>query len=115
MRTRWLARVAAAGLVLALGDAVAMAQEPGALAARGQRLFIEHGCYGCHTVGTAGTPIAPDLSRVGLRYPEAYFVRWLRDPATQKPTAHMPKLELSETDIEALAAYLASLRGGARP
>lgn len=77
--------------------------------------FVEHGCYGCHTVGAAGTPIAADLSRVGFKYPESYLARWLRDPAAQKPTAHMPRLELSEADIEALAAYLAGLRGGARP
>ncbi len=115
MKTRWLARGAATGLVLALGGLAALAQEPGALAARGQRLFVEHGCYGCHTVGAAGTPIAADLSRIGFKYPESYLARWLRDPAAQKPTAHMPRLELSEADIEALAAYLAGLRGGARP
>jgi cytochrome c553 len=37
-------------------------------------------------------------------------MRWLRDPAQQRPSAHMPALELSDQDIRALAAYLASLR-----
>jgi cytochrome c1 len=36
-------------------------------------------------------------------------VQWLRDPASQKPTAHMPRLALTEEEIRALAAYLASL------
>lgn len=37
-------------------------------------------------------------------------VRWLRDPALQRPNAHMPALELIETDVQALAAYPGSLR-----
>jgi cytochrome c1 len=47
---------------------------------------------------------------VGTRYPEAYLARWLRDPSAQRPSAHMPKLELTEEGVEALAAFLSSLR-----
>jgi mono/diheme cytochrome c family protein len=79
-------------------------------AALGRRLYTEHGCYGCHTTGAAGTPLAPDLSRAGLRYSEAELARLLRDPAVHKPGAHMPKLALTEAETHALAAYLASLR-----
>ena len=77
--------------------------------ARGRTLFTEKGCYGCHTVGSTGTPIAPDLRRAATRYPEATLARWLRDPSAQEPTRHMPNLELSEAEAGALAAYLASL------
>lgn len=82
---------------------------PRALVERGRELFVERGCYGCHTIGALGTPIAPDLSRTGRRYDEAYLRRWIRDPALQRPTAHMPRLDLAEADVEALAAFLASL------
>ena len=61
-------------------------------------------------IGKFGTPIGPDLSRVGARYPEPYLVRWLRDPSAQRPSAHMARLELSEAQVQALAAYLSSLR-----
>jgi cytochrome c1 len=57
-----------------------------------------------------GTPIGPDLSDLGAKYPPSFLAQWLRDPSTQKPKAHMPKLTLSEDDIRALAAYLSSLR-----
>jgi putative heme-binding domain-containing protein len=100
-------------LVLAMTTPSAVAAEEVDRAAsvdRGKQLFNAHGCYGCHTVGTAGTPIGPDLSRVGFKYPQDYLVRWLRDPSAQKPTAHMPKIELTESEVEALAAYLASLK-----
>jgi cytochrome c1 len=38
------------------------------------------------------------------------WARWLRDPALQRPTAHMPALELSDEDVSALAVYLSTLR-----
>jgi mono/diheme cytochrome c family protein len=76
----------------------------------GRRLFFVQGCYGCHRIGVAGTPIAHDLSHIGRRYTAGELARWLRDPASQKPTAHMPRLALSEAEITALAAYLSSLQ-----
>jgi cytochrome c oxidase subunit 2 len=88
----------------------AAAQDRGALVERGRAAFMANGCHGCHTVGKMGTPIGPDLAHVGFKYREAYLERWLRDPAYLRPSAHMPKLELKESDIRALAAFLASLR-----
>jgi mono/diheme cytochrome c family protein len=96
----------------ALGPVVGRldAQSREALVAEGRRLYADKGCYGCHTVGAAGTPIAPDLGRAAARYGEAALGRWLRDPAAQAPTRHMPNLQLSEGEASALAAYLASLK-----
>ena len=106
--------IALAGLVVgaaALLAATAAGQERGGrLVARGEAAFKTNGCYGCHMVGKFGTPIGPDLSRVGARYSTEYLARWLRDPALQRPSAHMPALELSEADIRALSVYLGSLR-----
>ena len=102
----------ALGLTLATGFGLAgivQAQER-AVATPGSRLFMAQGCYGCHRIGALGTPIGPDLSRVGAKYTEPDLVRWLSDPASQKPNAHMPKLELKPEEITALAAYLAAQR-----
>lgn len=102
----------ALGLALAAGASLswmAHAQDQ-VLVAAGNRLFTEQGCYGCHRIGTFGTPIGPDLSRVGAKYAEADLVRWLSDPASQKPNAHMPKLELTSAEVTALAAFLSTQR-----
>ena len=99
----------AAAAVAGLAIAGALAQSTSTAVVRGERVFVEQGCNGCHTVGQAGTPIGPDLSHIGSKYPETYLKRWLSGPQEQKPTAHMPKIDLSEADIRALAAYLASL------
>jgi len=96
----------AAGVGAILG---ARAQDRPAVTA-GARLFMDHGCYGCHRIGALGTPIGPDLSRVGAKYSERDLTRWLNDPASQKPNAHMPRLELTSADITTLAAFLAAQR-----
>lgn len=112
-----MARLPIAGIVL-LGLAASIlgasyarvdAQSREELAARGRALFTEKGCYGCHTIGTAGTPIAPDLSHAGARHSEGTLSRWLLDPTAQEATRHMPNLGLSEAEAGALAAYLTSL------
>jgi mono/diheme cytochrome c family protein len=77
---------------------------------RGKQLFTQQGCYGCHMIEKYGTPIATDLSHVGAKHDRAYLTRWLKDPSAQKPTAHMPKIALTDAEAQALAAYLASLR-----
>lgn len=94
----WLAVVAAA-----TAQPTSDAENPG------RAVFFAQGCYGCHRLGAAGTPIAYDLSHIGRKYTEQQLVQWLRDPASQKPGAHMPRLALTEEEIRALAAYLASL------
>ena len=53
-------------------------------------------------------------SRCGRRPPRrAGDERWLRDPSAQRPNARMPTLELSEQQVKAVAAFLASLRSEA--
>jgi cytochrome c1 len=78
----------------------------------GQRVGAEAADPARHpALGKAGTPIALDLSRIGKRYSESDLTKWLRDPSAQRPSAHMPKIQRTEPEVRALAAYLASLRG----
>ena len=98
-------------VVLLAVAGTALAQSPSnPMIERGQAAFKNNGCYGCHIIGKVGTPLGPDLSQVGRKYQQEYLARWLRDPAQQRPRAHMPLLELTEADVRSLAAYLESLR-----
>lgn len=96
--------------LLLVAAACAHVRETGPPVAEGRRVFQDQGCYGCHTVGGTGTPIGPDLSHIGAKHNRSYLIGWLRDPSSQKPTAHMPKLTLTDAEVQALAAYLGSLR-----
>ncbi len=98
------------GLAVLFFSPPGLAQDRSTLIEQGKQLFFKQGCYGCHTVGKVGTPVGPDLSHVGAQYALSYLTGWLRDPTSQKRTAHMPKIEITEEEIQALAAYLSSLR-----
>jgi mono/diheme cytochrome c family protein len=91
------------------GSARPASGRPASEAPAGREIFFTQ-CYGCHTLGAAGTPIAPDLSRIGARLSRDEIERRLRDPRTHKPTARMPKLDLDAAEIDALATYLSELR-----
>ena len=108
---RWMVgSIALATAVLSLAIAPAGGQDRVELQTRGEQLFVSQGCYGCHQIGKLGTPIGPELSRIGARYGASYLADWVRDPQSVRPSAHMPKLELSPQEIRALAAYLSSLQ-----
>jgi mono/diheme cytochrome c family protein len=110
LNARWLIALVPA---LALGAAVVAAQEgplAGERIALGREVFKDQGCYGCHAVGKFGTPIGPDLTHAGAKYSEEYVARWLQDPEAQRPSAHMPRLELTPRQVSLLAAFIASLK-----
>ena len=98
------------GLAVLMAAHAAGAQQASALVEDGQRAFVRNGCYGCHTIGRMGTPVARDLTHVGAKYDPPYFVQWLRDPSHVRPSTNMPPIELTDADIDALAAYLAAQR-----
>jgi mono/diheme cytochrome c family protein len=104
----WVASILAV-VTAAFGLVHPVPAQDGTLIVEGRRLFFAQGCHGCHTLGGAGTPIAADLSAIGRKYSRGALERWLRDPAEVEPKAHMRKLDLTDREIEALAAYLASL------
>ncbi len=108
--SRIRSRVAADGIALVLlaGCAAGGAQEADD-AQRGRQVFMTE-CYGCHTLGGAGTPIALDLSHVGARLSREALETRIRDPRTHRTAPHMPRLQLGEADVRALGAYLSELR-----
>jgi cytochrome c oxidase subunit 2 len=89
--------------------------------AKAEQIFLANICVNCHTIrGTAAAGTAgPDLTHVGARarlgagvVPNdvASMRAWLADPQRYKPGALMPSVPLSNTDLDALAAYLVSLK-----
>lgn len=90
------------------------------LTQRGQQLFGERGCAGCHAIGgvSDSANVGPNLSNIASRrqiaglmpYNPENLRSWLRDPAGIKPSAKMPNLNLSDEELDALVAYLDTLR-----
>ncbi len=87
----------------------------------GRAVFLNQACSGCHQI--RGTPaharVGPDLTHLATRQTIAaatlpnrkgYLGGWILDPQHAKPGARMPGLTLSGPQLQALLAYLESLK-----
>jgi nitric oxide reductase subunit C len=72
-------------------------------------------CLACHKLGGEGGAVGPVLDGVGARLSRERIVTWLHDPPAVKPGTAMPKLPLSEGQIQELAAFLSTQRQGGTP
>jgi len=71
-------------------------------------------CAACHSYAGAGGNVGPALDGVGDRYAEADLRKWLSDPQAVKPGTAMPNLNLSETQLDELTAFLMASRQGGK-
>jgi cytochrome c oxidase subunit 2 len=86
----------------------------------GQQIFRRSACIGCHTItGIANAKVGPDLSHVGGRgtiagalFPNNpdWLHRWITNAPSLKPGALMPPQNLQGPDLDAVVAYLQSLK-----
>lgn len=81
-------------------------------ARRGQELYGQLGCAGCHQLGTQGGYVGPELSTTGARLKPGWIAAWLTSPSTYKPGTLQPDYSLSSGDARALTAYLSRLGRG---
>jgi cytochrome c oxidase subunit 2 len=92
-----------------------------ALQRHGRQVFLTEACASCHTIrGTmADGTVGPDLTHVRARHTLAaltipndlsHLLAWIRDPQQVKPGTRMPTLDLTQPQLDAVAAYLRSLR-----
>ena len=90
-------------------------------ASQGRHIFETTACINCHAVaGTvANGRFGPDLTHLMSRETIASGAvpntlenlrQWIRDPGIMKPGCLMPSMQLSDQDVNALTAYLETLR-----
>jgi cytochrome c oxidase subunit 2 len=90
-------------------------------ALRGQQIFMSTTCVTCHTIqGTeARGALGPDLTHVASRKTIAAgtlpntmkrLAAWVRDPQQFKPMANMPRSTLTGEELQAVLAYLETLK-----
>ncbi len=91
------------------------------LTLRGQEVFLGSSCAMCHAIGgtPAGSRVGPDLTHLASRRTIAAgtlsnnrgnLAGWIVDPQAIKPGAKMPANSLDPKDLQALLAYLGTLR-----
>jgi mono/diheme cytochrome c family protein len=82
--------------------------------ARGEKLFQDLGCHGCHlTEGyeelakeNGVAVIGPSLRRIGAKVDRAWLVRWITNPHDFRPRTRMPNFMFDEQQAVQIAAYL---------
>jgi cytochrome c oxidase subunit 2 len=87
----------------------------------GRRIFQTTSCVNCHTIAgtSANGRFGPDLTHLMSRQTIAAGIaentpenlrRWIRNPDDIKPGSRMPAMNLSASELDAVTAYMASLR-----
>ena len=103
-----------AGLTVCLGLAATAAAQD-AKVARGEKLFADQKCAVCHSIGGKGNKKGP-LEGVASKLSSDEIRSWITDAkgmtaktkASRKP--EMKVYHLPKEDVEALAAYLMTLK-----
>lgn len=84
------------------------------LVAAGKAVFDANNCARCHSVAGQGNPRGRDLTHVGAdpNHTVQWLIEHVKNPRTHNPNSRMPAFEgkISEQDLHALGAYLASLK-----
>lgn len=91
------------------------------LARAGYTYFMTRECSTCHTIAgtTASATVAPDLTHVASRatlaagtlpMSRASLYAWLADPQGVKPGNNMPYVGLNADELQAVEAYLETLK-----
>jgi mono/diheme cytochrome c family protein len=92
------------------GGAVKAQSDGAARVTRGADVYREQKCQSCHSIRSVGNTRAP-LDDVGSRRSEDQILRWIVAPREMGPKVRKPAYDkLSKADIEALVAYLKTLR-----
>jgi mono/diheme cytochrome c family protein len=85
-------------------------------AALGKQLYeVKYQCQACHTVGSTGGYVGPNLNNAGNWLTPAWIEAWLRDPQVLVPGTIEPHRQFTEDEVQALTAYLLTLRQSTKP
>jgi cytochrome c oxidase subunit II len=99
----------------------AVTPAPGSLQEKGMQKFMAGPCVMCHTIrGTdAGGAVGPDLTHVASRstiaagtldFNHENLLKWVRNSQDIKPGNKMPAMQITDDDLNAIVAYLESLK-----
>jgi len=71
---------------------------------------VKYQCQACHTIGTTGGYVGPSLSNSGNWLTPAWIEAWLHNPQALVPRTMEPRRAFTENEVQALTAYLITLR-----
>ena len=87
-----------------------------AMVSMGKQLYeVKYQCQACHTIGSTGGYVGPNLNNAGNWLTPAWIEAWLRNPQALQPDTIEPRRPFTIEEIRALTAYLMTQRVGIKP
>lgn len=81
---------------------------------KGQSLYEDNGCAGCHSIDTDSTLVGPSLKGIGAKYDAAYLKDAIVNPDKDIPEGFypgvMPPFALPDADVDELVKYMQSAK-----
>ncbi len=77
----------------------------------GMKIYVQQDCAYCHqTLGEGGRRVGPDISNIKAkgRTPE-YLAKFIKDPQSESRFAIMPKYNLKQEELSALADFMLAM------
>ncbi len=75
----------------------------------GVAYFRQENCVSCHVVGEHGNKVGPDLTRITIHKDAAWMIQHFKRPSAMMPGSAMPPIQLSDVQLNSLAAFLLKL------
>ncbi|MEO8596387.1 MAG: cytochrome b N-terminal domain-containing protein [Candidatus Solibacter sp.] len=71
--------------------------------------FRTENCTACHAIGDRGTAIGPDLTKAAIHRDASWMIEHFKRPSAVRPGTSMPPIQLSDAQLNSLAAFLLKL------
>jgi ubiquinol-cytochrome c reductase cytochrome b subunit len=71
--------------------------------------FRQENCINCHAIGDRGGKVGPDLTAHTIHRDAAWMLQHFKRPSAMRPGTSMPPIQLSDAQLNALAAFLLKL------
>ena len=71
--------------------------------------FRQENCVSCHAIGDQGNRVGPDLTATSIHRDAAWTIQHFKHPSEMRPGSAMPPIQLSDAQLNALAAFLLKL------
>ena len=75
----------------------------------GIEYFRAENCQSCHSVGDGQANLGPDLTRTAIHRNAAWMIQHFKSPQGVRPGSSMPPIQLSDAQLNSLAAFLLKL------
>jgi ubiquinol-cytochrome c reductase cytochrome b subunit len=75
----------------------------------GVAYFRQENCISCHAIEDHGNSVGPDLTRITIHKDAAWMIQHFKRPSAMRPGSSMPPIQLSDPQLNSLAAFLLKL------